>query len=48
MPEVGATDVVKDDVNALACEAANFFHEVLVLVINRDSTQAGNGRCPAR
>ena len=48
MPEVGATDVVKNDVHALAREAANFFYEVLLLVINRDSTHAGNGRCPAR
>jgi hypothetical protein len=34
---VGATDAVKDDVHALARQAVNFFDEVLMLVINRDS-----------
>ena len=48
MPEVGTTDVVKDDVHALAREAANFCHEVLMLVIDRDTAQFGNGRRPSR
>jgi hypothetical protein len=39
---------VEDDVHAPAREAVNLFHEVLVLVINRDSAQVGNGRRPAR
>jgi hypothetical protein len=38
MPEVGATDGVEDDVHALAREAANLFHEVLMLVIDWDAT----------
>ena len=45
---MGATDAVKDDVDALARQAANFFHEVLMLVINRDSAQVGYGRRPSR
>ena len=44
MPEVGATDGVKDDVHTLAREAVNFFHEVLMLIINWDTAQVGNGR----
>ena len=48
MPHVGTTDGVKDDVHALAREAVNFFHKVLMLVINRDSAQVGNGRRPSR
>ena len=48
MPEVGATDGVKDDVHALAREAVNFLHEVLMLVINWDTAQVGNGRRPSR
>jgi hypothetical protein len=43
-----ATDAVKDNVHALACEAVHFFHEVLLLVINRDTAQVGHGRRPAR
>ena len=31
-----AADPVEDNVNALARQAANFFYEVLMLVINRD------------
>jgi hypothetical protein len=34
---VGTTDTVKDDVYTLAREAVNFFHEVLILIINRDA-----------
>ena len=44
MPEVGTTDGVKDDVQTLAREAVNFFHEVLMPVINWDAAQVGNGR----
>jgi hypothetical protein len=33
---MGAADAVKDRVYALARQAANFFHEVEMLVINRD------------
>ena len=43
-----ATDAVKDDVNTLTREAVNFFHEVLMLVINWDTAQVGNGRRPSR
>ena len=45
---MGATDAVKDNVYALAREAVNFFHEVEMLVINRDTAQVGNGRRPSR
>jgi hypothetical protein len=45
---MGATDAVKDNVYALARQAANFFHEVEMLVINRDSAQVRNGRRPSR
>ena len=48
MPEVGTTDGVKDDVHTLAREAVNFFHEVLMLVINWDTVQVGNGRRSSR
>ena len=48
MPEVSATDRVKDDVHALTREAVNFFHEVELLVINWDTAQIGNGRRPSR
>ncbi len=48
MPEVGTTNGVKDDVHAVAREAVNFFHEVLMPVINRDTAQVGNGRRPSR
>ena len=43
-----ATDAVKDNVYALAREAVDFFNEVLMLVINWDSAQVGNGRRPSR
>ena len=36
-PDMGTTDAVKDDVDALACQAVDFLHEVLLLVINRES-----------
>ena len=45
---MGATDAVKDSVCALTRQAVNFFHEVELLVINRDSAQVGNGRRPSR
>ncbi len=45
---MGATDAVKDNVYTLAREAVNFFHEVLMLVINWDTAQVGNGRRPSR
>jgi len=48
MPEVSATDRVKDDVHALTREAVKFFHEVLMLVINRDTAQVGDDRGPSR
>jgi hypothetical protein len=43
-----ATDAVKDNVYALARQAVNFFHKVLMLVINWDTAQVGNGRRPSR
>ncbi len=45
---MATTDAVKDDVYTLVREAVNFFHEVLMLVINGDTAQAGNGRRPSR
>ena len=45
---MGATDAVKDNIYALAREAVDFFHEVLMLVINGDTAQIGNGRRPSR
>ena len=45
---MGTTDAVKDNVYALTREAVNFFHEVEMLVINRDTAQVGNGRRPSR
>ena len=42
-----ATDAVKDHVYTLARAAVNFFHEVLMLVINWDTAQVGNGRRPS-
>ena len=48
MPEMSTTDGVKDRVHALAREAMNFFHEVLILVIDWDTAQVGNGRRPSR
>ncbi len=48
MPEVGTTDGVKDDVHALVREAVNLFHKVLMLVVNWDTAQVGNGRCPSQ
>ena len=44
MPEVGTTDGVKDDVHALTREAVDFFHKILMLVINWNTAQVGNGR----
>jgi hypothetical protein len=48
MPEVTPPDGVKNGIHAFACEAANFFHEVLMLVIDWDAAKLGNGRCPSR
>ena len=45
---MGATDAVKDNVYALTREAVNFFHEVLMLVVNWDTAEVGNGRRPSR
>jgi hypothetical protein len=48
MPEVSAADGVEDGVNALAREAVNFLHVVLILVIDWDAAQLGNGQRPSR
>ena len=48
MPEVRTTDGVKDGIHALAREAMNFFHEVLMLVVNRDSAQVDYSLRPSR
>jgi hypothetical protein len=48
MPQVGAADRIHDDVYAIACEAANLLHEVLAPVINWDTAQGGDRRCPSR
>jgi hypothetical protein len=40
------TDAIKDSVYALTRDAVNFFHEVEMSVINWDTAQVGNGRCP--
>jgi hypothetical protein len=45
---MGATDAVKDHVDALTREAVHFFHEVLMLVINGATAPGGNGRRPSR
>jgi hypothetical protein len=45
---MAAPDAVKDNVYAIAREAVNLFHEVEMLVINRDAAQVGNGRRPSR
>jgi hypothetical protein len=45
---MGTTDAVKDDVYTFAREAVHFFHEVLLLVINGESAQVGNGGRPSR
>jgi hypothetical protein len=44
---VRTTDTVKDGVYALV-RKVNLFHEVLMLVINRDPAQVGNGGRPSR
>ncbi len=43
-PNMCAADAVKDDVYTLAREAVNFSHEVLMLIIDWYTAQAGNGR----
>jgi hypothetical protein len=45
---MAAPDAVKDNVYAIAREALNLFHEVEMLVIDRDAAQVGNGRRPSR
>jgi hypothetical protein len=40
---MSAADAVKDNVYTFAREAVNFFHKVLMLVINWDTAQVGNG-----
>jgi hypothetical protein len=44
---VRTTDAVKDDVHAPAREAVSFFHEVEMLVIDRDAAQVGHGWRPS-
>ncbi len=48
MPHVWTADGIEHGVHTLAREAVNFFHEVLVLVIDGDAAEGGNGRCPSR
>ena len=43
MPHMRATDGVKDDIHAVAREVVNFCHEVLMLVVNWDTAEVGNG-----
>ena len=38
----GTTDAVKDNVYALTRDAVNFFYEVEMFVINRNTAQVGN------
>jgi hypothetical protein len=45
---VSAADGVKNDIHAILREAVNFFHEVLIAVIDRDAAQLGNGGRPSR
>jgi hypothetical protein len=45
---MGAADWVKDGIHALAREAANLSHEVLISVIDWDTAQVGNDRRPSR
>jgi hypothetical protein len=45
---MGASDAVKDDIDTSAREAVNVFHEILMLVINRDRAKIGHGRRPSR
>jgi hypothetical protein len=45
---MAASDAVKDNVCAIAREAVNLFHEVEMLVVNRDAAQVGNGGRPSR
>jgi hypothetical protein len=44
---VGTTDAAKDNVYAIARQAVNFLDEVLMLVINGEAAQFGNGGRPA-
>jgi len=45
---MAAADAVENNVHAIAQEAASFFHEVLMLVVNRNAAQTGYDRSPAR
>ena len=45
---MGATDALKDGVHALTRATVNFFDEVLMLVIDRDTAELGNDRRPSR
>jgi hypothetical protein len=40
---MGAADAVKDDIYTLTRDAVNFFHEILIPIINWDAAQRGNG-----
>src|SRR5262245_9300392 len=48
MPEVATPDGVEDGVDAIAREAVDLLREVLVLVVDRDGAQIGNGPRPSR
>jgi hypothetical protein len=43
---MGAADAVKDNVYTFTREAVNFFHEVLMLVINWDTANAETADAP--
>jgi hypothetical protein len=45
-PDMGAADAVKGDVYTLAREEVNFFHEVLMLVINWDTARSETADAP--
>jgi hypothetical protein len=40
---VGATDRFEDNIHAIARQAVNLLHEVLIAVIDWDTAQVGNG-----
>src|SRR5262245_34392970 len=48
MPEVATPDGVEDDVDAVAREAVSLLREGLVLIVDRDGAQIGNGPRPSR
>jgi hypothetical protein len=45
---MSAADAIKDNIDAIAREAVNLFHEVLILIVNWDTAQVRNGERPAR